>query len=257
MQDIRVDDGFFGHPKTVRFFRRTGDHGIACLFRLWCYTSMYFPKGILAGMSDQEISEAAGWKNDPNEFISALIEAGGPGKAGFLDRCETHCGLHNWRTRNPYAYFREERSDVARKAAETRWEKKRKPHKKQDSNAKGNADSNAKRNAPSPAPAPNPFPSPDKKASDLSKSVGLTDGANDGGNAEGHPPAAPPPRPKGNGVHPKVRALNLPPEKEQAVAGFYQRHQAEKIRGDDISDTLRGAGLDHSEIMRVASLFIG
>ena len=85
----------------------------------------------------------------------------------------------------------------------------------------------------------------------------LTGGANDGGNAEGHPPVAPPPGPKGNDVHPRIRALNLPPEKEQAVAELYQRHQAERIRGDDISDSLRGAGLDHSEVIRMAALFIG
>jgi hypothetical protein len=92
---------------------------------------------------------------------------------------------------------------------------------------------------------------------DNSGVLSLTDGANDGGNAEGHPPAAPPPRLKSNGVHPKVKALNLPPEKEASVSDLYQRHQAEKIRGDDISDALRGAGLDQGEVLRVASLFIG
>lgn len=200
MQDIRVDDAFFGHPKTVRFYRRTGDHGIACLFRLWCYASRYFPKGILAGMNDQEISDASGWKNDPQEFVSALVDAGGPGKSGFLDLCETQCprhyALHNWRTRNPYAYFRDERSDVARKAAETRWGKKRKAVKKQTPDAKGNAGSNAKRNAPapSPAPAPNPSPSPkDKKSVDLSLSVSDDTGATaaSGGVLEAPPAAAP------------------------------------------------------------------
>jgi hypothetical protein len=56
--------------------------------------------------------------NTIEEFIASLIEQEAR-KSGFLDRCETHCVLHNWRIRNPYAYFREERSEVARKAAET------------------------------------------------------------------------------------------------------------------------------------------
>lgn len=159
-QDIRLDDAFFGHPKTVRFYRRTGDLGITCLFRLWCYASQYFPKGVLTGMTDEEIAAAAGWKGEPQEFIAALIEAGGPGKAGFLDRCGSHCSLHNWRKRNPYAYFREERSETSRKAAETRWGRRGKDIEKQDPNAERNAKRNADRNAEGNAPSPIPAPSP-------------------------------------------------------------------------------------------------
>jgi hypothetical protein len=181
-------------------------------------------------MSHVEISDAAGWKNEPLEFISALLDAGGPGKAGFLDPCETHYGLHNWRTRNPYAYYREERSEVARKAAETRWEKKRKAFNKRTADAKGNADSNAKRNAPSPAPAPNPSPSPkEKKAFDLSVSVGGNTGAKpaDGGVLMAPPPPAP------TGVTKRARAPDLEPGRmtpEELMA-------AAKITGEKLKST--------------------
>lgn len=169
MQDIRVDDAFFEHPKTVRFFRRTGDHGVACLFRLWCYASKYFPKGILTGMSAKEITDAIHWNGEPSEFINALIDAGGETKKpGFLDvlcdsqsqtQSQTHYALHNWRKRNPYAYFRKERSEVATELAERRWANKRKTKKIQSPNTKGNATGNA----PSPDPAPDPAPFPEKK----------------------------------------------------------------------------------------------
>jgi hypothetical protein len=177
VQDIRVDDSFFGHPKTVRFIRRTGDHGITCLFRLWCYTSRYFPKGILTVLNAVEIADAAGWKGDPEEFVSALLDAGGPGRDGFLDKCGSHYGLHNWRKRNPFAYFRDERSEVSRKAAETRWDKKKKGKQKPEGDAKSkaerNADSNAERNAPSPAPSPIPSPTPIHKDLGAERAAGV------------------------------------------------------------------------------------
>ena len=165
MQDIRVDDDFFNHPKTVRFHRRTGDHGVTCLFRLWCYASKFFHKGILTGMNAKEIAKAVLWEGDPDEFIDALLTAGGtPNKPGFLDisfdsQSNTQYGLHNWRKRNPYAYFREERSETARMAADIGWERRRKKVKEQHLNAKGNTESNSKRNAPSPSPSPSPITS--------------------------------------------------------------------------------------------------
>ncbi|MDA8178316.1 MAG: hypothetical protein M0T69_02080 [Deltaproteobacteria bacterium] len=115
------------------------------------------------------------------------------------------------------------------------------------------------------APALPAFPALPEEKKDLrtgpvdnSGVLPLTDGADAGGGLLGaSPPAAPPPGPRGNGVHPRVKSLNLTPEKEASVSDLYLRHQAERIRGDDISDALRGAGLDHGEIMRVASLFIG
>ncbi len=187
MQDIRVDDDFFNHPKTVRFHRRTGDHGVTCLFRLWCYASKFFHKGILTGMNAKEIAKAVLWEGDPDEFIDALLTAGGtPNKPGFLDisfdsQSNTQYGLHNWRKRNPYAYFREERSETARMAADIGWERRRKKVKEQHLNAKGNTESNSKRNAPSPSPSPSP--SPEKK--DLPPTAGVTAGGSE------TPPAPP------------------------------------------------------------------
>ncbi len=84
------------------------------------------------------------------------------------------------------------------------------------------------------------------------------DGATAGGGSLGAPPpAAPSSAAKGNGVPPKIRAFNLTPDKEAAVADLYQRHQVERIRGDDLSEALRSAGLDQLELVRVATLFIG
>ena len=163
-QDIRLDDNFFDHPKAVRFLRRTGDHAVACLVRLWCYTSRYFPRGILAGMNPEDIATSAGWKHAPEEFISSLLEAGGPGKSGFIDQCGTQSNpqyaVHNWRKRNPYAYFREERSETSRKAAETRWGKRSNTIINPTPNTESKPKRNTKGSAVGNRPSPIPFPSP-------------------------------------------------------------------------------------------------
>jgi len=258
VQDIRVDDAFFGHPKTVRFYRRTGDHGIACLFRLWCYTSRYFPKGILTAMSHVEISDAAGWKNDPLEFISALLDAGGPGKAGFIDLCDSHYGLHNWRKRNPYAYFREERSEIARKAAEIGWEKRKKPFTKRAPNAKGkansNAESNAKRNAP--APAPSPVPKPEKKICGLSTQGGNSGGADAPSGVLEAPAGA---APTGGNINlpTEIKNLNLRDDVAKKIAALFREYQAHPIHNNALADALLAAGLTSGEIVKTAQAFLG
>ena len=97
--DIRMDAGFLDHPKTKRLIRRLGDAGVVSLFRLWSYTSRFFPKGVLTGFLPGDSEEAAGWAGEPGAFVSALVEAGGPGKAGFLDDVAGVYALHNWKTR--------------------------------------------------------------------------------------------------------------------------------------------------------------
>jgi hypothetical protein len=124
--DLRLDAGFLDHPKTKRLIRRLGDVGVVALVRLWSYTSRFFPKGVLTGFLPGDIEEAAGWSGTPGEFVSALREAGGPGKAGFLDVVGDAYSLHNWKRRQRFAYFRPERSAQAQRANDARWEGRRK-----------------------------------------------------------------------------------------------------------------------------------
>lgn len=120
-KDIRLQATFFHHPKAARLQRRLGDAGLVSLLRLWCYAGVHRPKGIFRGMDILDIALAAGWTGDEREFIAAL-EA-----AGFLeiDEGSGHYRLHDWEEHNPYAFYAEERSEQARKAAEARWASRR------------------------------------------------------------------------------------------------------------------------------------
>jgi len=75
-----------------------------------------------------------------------------------------------------------------------------------------------------------------------------------------------PPPPPGNGagkgenrtpIPPIIRALNLTPEKSEAIAPLYQRHLSRPIPNDDLATQLLGAGLDANEVFRTAQAFFG
>ncbi len=119
--DIRVDAGITGKGKTRRLIRLIGDHGFACLFRLWFHAAHYFTKGVLKGMTNDDIEEVAGWKGDPGVFVSTLIDE------AWLDKLDGtgELAIHQWREHQPWIYFAEERSAVARDKALRRWAKTR------------------------------------------------------------------------------------------------------------------------------------
>ena len=156
MDDIRLDAGFFDHPKTKRLGRRLGIEGVIALIKLWIYASRYFPKGILTGLTASDVAEAAEWSGVSEEFVSALVAAGGPGKAGFLDVIEGVFVLHNWKVRNRFAYFKPERSAQAQRANDARWSKIRK--EKQEVNPDRTPDRTPDQNPPLPPPPPPPPP---------------------------------------------------------------------------------------------------
>jgi hypothetical protein len=207
-------------------------------------------------MSHVEISDVAGWKNDPLEFISALLDSGGPGKAGFIDLCDSHYGLHNWRKRNPYAYFREERSEIARKAAEIGWEKRKKPFKKRIPDAEGNTERNAKRNAKRNAPSPSPSPKKEEKICGLSTQGGNSGGAvAPSGVLEAPDGAAPT---GGNANLPtEIKNLNLRDDVAKKIAALFLEYQARPIHNNALADALLAAGLTSGEIVKTAQAFLG
>jgi len=168
--DIRVETGFLDHPKTRRLTRRLGDGGLVALIRLWLYASRFFPKGILTGFIPGDIEEAAGWAGAPGEFVLALMEAGGPGRAGFLDLAGDVYSLHNWRRRQSFAYFRPERSAQAQRANDARWGKIREEKQRVDPDRipDGIQGGSPDRNPPLPPPLPK-----DLKKDLLSKPHGL------------------------------------------------------------------------------------
>ncbi|RLA93087.1 MAG: hypothetical protein DRG83_21535, partial [Deltaproteobacteria bacterium] len=159
-KDIRIAVSFFDHPKTVKLKRTLGWEGIICLQRLWCFAAQYKPSGLLDNMDEADIEIAARWEGKEGEFIAALI------KLRWLDYNDEDStySLHDWAEHNPYCFHAEERSRIAKKAAEARWKKckenKDVMHKACEEQCTEHAKSNASRNAPSPSPSPIPSPIP-------------------------------------------------------------------------------------------------
>lgn len=165
-KDIRIDTGFFTHPKTLKLIRNHGLKAVWGLLRLWAYARIYRPKGELYGLEPSDFAEILGIRGGQSNFKGGVVQLlEGIFDAGFFDKSEDGIfTLHDWEEHQPYAFYQTERSDKARKSAAQRWGDKEGKGERGDAkrNANGNAKRNAKRNAEgiSNANAPNPFPSP-------------------------------------------------------------------------------------------------
>ena len=138
-QDYRVIIGFFDHPKTVKLQRRLGERGVIALMRIWEYAAKHRCKGIFFGLDEEDLLIAAHWNEKNGDLIDSLADV------GFLDReDEGVLIIHDWQEHNGWAFYADERSDKARRAANKRWNKECNEH--------------ATSNAPSPYPDPLPKP---------------------------------------------------------------------------------------------------
>ena len=119
MVDIRIDVDMPDKGKTRRLVRSIGDHGLACLFRLWMYCGKHCTKGTLHGLSNDDIEEIVGWKGDPGVFVSTLADE------VWLDKVDGtgEWAVHDWKDHQPWIYYSEDRSEIARVRAVKRWGK--------------------------------------------------------------------------------------------------------------------------------------
>ena len=151
--DIRLSTTCFAHAKIVKLERRLGSDGVLSLLKLWIYTAQHREKGVLYGMTEEDIAIAAGWNGDEKRFVSELLNL------RLIDLVESNYEIHNWRKHNPYAAFSEVRSEAGRKGAVARWNRDKNVDRiANDGNRIAN-DGNriADRmifDAPAPAPAP-------------------------------------------------------------------------------------------------------
>jgi len=113
--DIRIQVTFPAHWKTRKLERLAGDAGVKCLIFLWCFTGVNKCDGILTGMSDLDIEDAAYWTGIPKQFVTALIEC------GFLEGEENDRLLHDWKDHNKWCAEFSIRSERNRKSIESRW----------------------------------------------------------------------------------------------------------------------------------------
>jgi len=163
-KDVRVAVGYPRHKKTKRLLRLLGEKGVVAHITLLCYVGEFNPDGNLFGMSNEEIADAAGWTEDPDTFVSTLIDP-----VGYLDDVPGRGKrIHDWNDWNGYAAHAKQRSASAKKAARARWARSNgscDPHSDPDSgsDAEGNAPSPSPSPVPSPVPSPEPSPAPPAK----------------------------------------------------------------------------------------------
>ena len=117
--DFRINVGFFEHPKTLKLQRRLGDGAVLALLRLirFCTTTRGRSDGGLDGLDNDDIEIAAGWLGEPGILLSTLCEL------RWIDRRGGALWLHDFEEHNPWAAGADQRSEVARKAAQKRWAK--------------------------------------------------------------------------------------------------------------------------------------
>jgi len=94
---VRTDDhwlelhiGLRDHPKTARLRRRLGvtlPQAIGHVVLTWTWAVRYAPNGDLSRFDPDVIADAAGWDDDPGQFVRAMIAA------GFLDE---DLAIHDW-----------------------------------------------------------------------------------------------------------------------------------------------------------------
>lgn len=106
------------HPKTRKLIKRHGQAAawnLVCLFLFACENKS---KGILDGMTAEDIELACDWQGDDGAFVATLVDV------GFLDLHGDTYEIHDWATHNSWANGKEERSEAARKSAAARWAKR-------------------------------------------------------------------------------------------------------------------------------------
>lgn len=152
--DIRIQSGWYRHPKIVKLRRRMGAEGVLGLVTLWTWTGEQRPNGRLTGMDAEDIAIAAGYPEDPQGFVDTLIAL------NLLDQDEDGgLSIHDWEENNPYAAGAEWRHERAKKANAARREKEENRYKPATSTLEaGNERTTSAAPSPSPSPAPAPAP---------------------------------------------------------------------------------------------------
>lgn len=125
-KDFRVTVNFLRHIKTQKLVHLLGKESVFSLLSLWSYTAENHPKGTLVGLGKEDIPWISDWSGNGDEFVDALVGL------KFLDVEDGVYSIHNWETRNGYVFYADERSEKARKAAKSRWNKQ-----KEDKNLNG------------------------------------------------------------------------------------------------------------------------
>lgn len=124
IQDIRVNVLWRNHPKRAKLAFLLGHDATGYVLDLWIATAQSKPDGVLRGLDDMDIALMAGWRGQPQDFVSALQAT------RLLDRLpDGTWALHDWAEHQAYVVTEPERVAKARKAINARWDKAREGQK--------------------------------------------------------------------------------------------------------------------------------
>ena len=92
MESFTIRGDFFDHPKTKMLKAAYGKRGVHALMTLWASTAEKHPDdGVWRNATAEDITRAASWRRDPQEFVDALC------RIGFLDRLPDGYAIHDWK----------------------------------------------------------------------------------------------------------------------------------------------------------------
>ena len=116
--DIRLLISFKNHRKRKRLRMILGPDSTDYLIDLWLTVAEQRPDGVLTDWDEFDIAVAAGWQKEPRELVDALLET------KWINKPNGCYKIHDWDEHQGWACGAKKRSDVAKKAAEARWEKR-------------------------------------------------------------------------------------------------------------------------------------
>lgn len=157
-EDMRLSLDFVSHKKTKQLIRLVGYEGFYWLLKLFSIAGRLYPNGILQNCSEVDVEDIIEWNGEPGAFVHAAVDV------GFLDVIDQGFKIHDWEVHQPWLKGAKDRSEQARKAVQTRWDKEK--NLKSDThdtdsiqteyeqNTSSNTNSNTDRNTPSPSPIP-------------------------------------------------------------------------------------------------------
>lgn len=140
--DIRLAISFRGHRKRRKLKMLLGPGATDYLLDLWIATAQNHPDGHLRKMDEIDIALEAGWEDDANKFVNALVDSGFIEKNG-----DGSYKLHDWEEHQPFVTTSKARIERAKKAASVRWGCKENANSMQDA-CKSESTSNAPTNQP-------------------------------------------------------------------------------------------------------------
>lgn len=112
---IKLNVNFYNNRKTIKLRSLIGTDAYWIPPRLWCYAAQNQPDGDFSGYTSDELSMLLGCDKYASSIAQVLQQA------GFLD---ADLKIHDWEDHNGY---HKNYSERAKKAANARWNKDKKP----------------------------------------------------------------------------------------------------------------------------------